>query len=102
MGPPRSALLKRCGSQDARSPGFRFLRGTDFNGDSTVGILDLLTLLANWGINPGGQAAERIRGRQSAHRAVLRPAANRALAGPAELEDVESSQNSCDRSKAPA
>ena len=47
--PPRSALLKRCGSQDARSPGFCGLGGTDFDGDGSVGILDLLTLLGNWG-----------------------------------------------------
>ena len=26
----------------------------DFNGDGTVGILDLLALLAAWGTNPGG------------------------------------------------
>ena len=26
----------------------------DFDGDGTVGILDLLALLANWGTDPGG------------------------------------------------
>ncbi len=37
------------GSQDLKRPGIRVLGGTDFDGDGTVGIIDLLMLLANWG-----------------------------------------------------
>ncbi len=47
----RHGPLIPAGIQNARSPDFRVLGGTamSFNGDGTVGILDLLILLANWG-----------------------------------------------------
>ena len=51
MGATPLCPSERCGSQDFVCPGFRVLGGTalSFDGASAVGILDLLTLLANWG-----------------------------------------------------